>query len=452
VDLQLGFAEEVEADIVVRQSTGRVDYAPGSGTASDTSTRVARDSIAGIENIAGSGLGDRLYGDDFNNIIAPGAGDDIVDGRGGIDTIDYSGSRGAVTVNLAQGWSLQAASGAAPFVFFTSGPNGSVQNVAEADDNREARDQISNIENVIGSALNDVISGNDTGNVLDGGGGNDTLTLSQGGDDTANGGDGDDFLFFGGAFTNGDTVDGGVGTDTLALLGNYSLTFDANDLVSIERLSLLAGNSAGTGDSPASYNLTTIDANVAAGQTLFVAAASLRAGETLVFNGAAETDGSFIIRSGAGDDTLVGGALADRLNGGAGDDQLFGRGGDDMLIGGLGTDILRGGGGSDIFRFESTDDSSTTAGREDQIVDFQRGFDKIDLLAIDADETVEGNQAFTFIGSAGFSGKAGELNSTSAGGNMFLVQGDTDGDGTADFAILVTVNTGQPLTASDFFA
>jgi serralysin len=123
-----------------------------------------------------------------------------------------------------------------------------------------------------------------------------------------------------------------------------------------------------------------------------------------------------------------------------------------MLIGGLGTDILRGGGGSDIFRFESTDDSSTTAGRQDQIVDFQRGFDKIDLLAIDANRNVEGDQAFTFIGAAGFSGKAGELNSTSAGGNMWLVQGDTDGDGTADFAILVTVNTGQPLTASDFFA
>jgi hypothetical protein len=30
------------------------------------------------------------------------------------------------------------------------------------------------------------------------------------------------------------------------------------------------------------------------------------------------------------------------------------------------------------------------------------------------------------------------------------VQGDTDGDGAADFAILVTVNNAQPLTATDF--
>jgi Ca2+-binding RTX toxin-like protein len=72
--------------------------------------------------------------------------------------------------------------------------------------------------------------------------------------------------------------------------------------------------------------LTTADAKVAAGQPL-LAATSLRVGATLNFNGSAETDGMFIIRSGAGADTLLGGAKDDRLNGDKGDDQLFGLGG-----------------------------------------------------------------------------------------------------------------------------
>jgi Ca2+-binding RTX toxin-like protein len=410
----------------------------------------------GNDDLDGGAGNDQVNGNEGDDIIRVSSGIDFVFGGTGTDTlvVDYSASTAGVFVDESRLAFGADPDGGGTQGEFSNGVDTSVDfrsieifDVTTGSGNDTIRTGDGN-DRIVLNGGNDIANagaGNDT---VDGGAGNDSLDFSAGGDDIAIGGDGDDLLFFGNAFTNADSVDGGTGTDSLVLAGNYGLTFDADDLVGIERLSLLAG----TGDSPASYNLTTIDANVAAGQTLFVAAASLRAGETLVFNGGAETDGSFIIRSGAGDDTLVGGALADRLNGGAGDDQLFGRGGDDMLIGGLGTDILRGGGGSDIFRFESTDDSSTTAGRQDQIVDFQRGFDKIDLLAIDANRNVEGDQAFTFIGAAGFSGKAGELNSTSAGGNMWLVQGDTDGDGTADFAILVTVNTGQPLTASDFFA
>jgi Ca2+-binding RTX toxin-like protein len=189
---------------------------------------------------------------------------------------------------------------------------------------------------------------------------------------------------------------------------------------------------------------------VASGGTLFIIAAGLGADETLNFNGTAETDGAFNIRSGAGDDVLAGGAMADRLNGGAGDDQLFGRGGNDTLIGGLGADTLRGGGGKDIFRFESAEDSGTGEDQQDIIVDFQRGFDKIDLSAIDADKTTEDNQEFTFVGDAAFSSKAGELRSSVVGEGQWLVEGDIDGDGVGDFAILVSVNSAQPLTVTDF--
>jgi VCBS repeat-containing protein len=296
----------------------------------------------------------------------------------------------------------------------------------------------------------DVIRGSANADTITGiAGASEVIDLSQGGADTVSAGDGDDLIFYGSEFTPDDRNDGGSGTDTLSLLGSYDLTFDADDLVGIEKLQLLAGNSTDSAGAAASYNLTTVDGTVGA-EGLFITATSLRENEALNFNGTAETDGAFNIRSGAGDDILAAGAKADRLNGGSGDDQLFGLAGNDTLIGGLGTDVLRGGGGKDIFRFESADDSSAVDGEEDRIVDFQRGFDKIDLSAIDADETARGNQEFTFVGDAGFSSKAGELRSSAIGEGRWLVQGDTDGDGAADFAILVTVNNAQPLTATDF--
>lgn len=52
----------------------------------------------------------------------------------------------------------------------------------------------------------------------------------------------------------------------------------------------------------------------------------------------------------AGDDTLLGGALADLLDGGPGNDYLVGGSGNDTLTAGGGHDTLEGGSGSDTYR------------------------------------------------------------------------------------------------------
>jgi len=52
---------------------------------------------------------------------------------------------------------------------------------------------------------------------------------------------------------------------------------------------------------------------------------------------------------GAGDDTIFGGASADFINGGAGNDLLLGGAGDDVLIGGPGSDVLDGGLGDNVL-------------------------------------------------------------------------------------------------------
>ena len=67
----------------------------------------------------------------------------------------------------------------------------------------------------------------------------------------------------------------------------------------------------------------------------------------------------------------------------------------------------------------------------DEIDDFSRAEgDRIDLSRIDASSTMVGDQAFNFVGSARFTGTAGELRYASG-----ELQGDVNGDGSADFRI-----------------
>jgi Ca2+-binding RTX toxin-like protein len=171
------------------------------------------------------------------------------------------------------------------------------------------------------------------------------------------------------------------------------------------------------------------DANVAAGQLMTVDGAPLRSNETLTFNGSLESDGSFRVAGGAGADTITGGQQGD------------------IIIGRAGGDMLRGGGGNDLFRIDATGESNA-AGR-DQILDFASG-DRIDLSRMDAIAGTPGNDAFTFIGSAAFGNHAGELRFENQSGNIWLIQGDTDGNGVADFEVAVTIDDLHPITAADF--
>lgn len=85
--------------------------------------------------------------------------------------------------------------------------------------------------------------------------------------------------------------------------------------------------------------------------------------------------GSDRLRGGAGDDGLGGGDGADTLNGGGGNDLIYGDGGDDRLRGGLGDDTMWGGAGADRFIFTAGD------GGGDLIVDFASGSDSLRFSA-----------------------------------------------------------------------
>jgi Ca2+-binding RTX toxin-like protein len=144
----------------------------------------------------------------------------------------------------------------------------------------------------------------------------------------------------------------------------------------------------------------------------------------------------------AGDDTLAGGSGDDTLDGGSGDDALDGGGDDDILIGGAGNDELTGGGGNDQLiggvgadRFVFDDVSESPLQAPDLVFDFSavQG-DQIDVSGIDAISGTIENDEFIFVGDDAFSGSAGELRFVQdlADG---LVEGDINGDATADFTI-----------------
>ena len=153
-------------------------------------------------------------------------------------------------------------------------------------------------------------------------------------------------------------------------------------------------------------------------------------------------------------ENLIGSAFGDELGGDdganilsglAGADELDGGSGSDLLDGGAGGDVLTGGFGADTFDFNSVAHSRASA--VDSIGDFVEGLDKIDLATIDANRGAAGDQAFSFIGTNGFSGTAGELRFEVAG-ILTTVQGDVNGDSMADLQIVLFDPTA--LSAGDF--
>jgi Ca2+-binding RTX toxin-like protein len=119
-----------------------------------------------------NGIGNALA-----NTLFAGAGNNILDGRDGNDTVSFERALAGVTANLS-----------------TSAQQNTVGS---------GLDTLKFIENLTGSAYADTLSGNSAGNILNGGAGNDTLV----------GGSGDDRLI-GGAGT--DNLTGGTGADTYA--------------------------------------------------------------------------------------------------------------------------------------------------------------------------------------------------------------------------------------------
>ncbi|WP_245425920.1 M10 family metallopeptidase C-terminal domain-containing protein [Rhizobium sp. J15] len=315
------------------------------------------------------------------------------------------------------------------------------------------------IENATGGSAADILIGNGVANVLSGRDGDDVLT-GGGGADRLDGGAGKDAASYANATTgvtanlanaavNTGEAKGDVYVSIEMLTGsNYGdqLYGNAGDNVLSGRGgndTLNGGEGAdrldgGDGKDTVSY------ASAAAGVTANLANAAANTGE-------AKGDVYISIERLTGSshaDKLYGNTGANVLTGGAGDDLLNGGSGSDALYGGLGSDDLTGGVGADTFVFKALADSTVAVAGRDSILDFSSaGGDRIDLSAIDANSLTSGDQAFLYLGTAAFTGAAGELRYLKEASGTY-VYGDTNGDRQADFAI--HLENGISLSKGDF--
>ncbi len=285
-------------------------------------------------------------------------------------------------------------------------------------------------DTLTGDSGNDTLTGNQGNDVLDGGDGNDTLRGGLG-SDQLRGGDGNDML------------NGGFGLDYMA--GGLG-----DDVYVVDQAGDMVVENAGEGtdelrSATLDLDLTTY-ANIE--DARLTGSANLDATGTAGRNVLTGNAGHNILTGQGGRDRLYGNDGWDTLKGGNGKDLLLGGAGDDMLIGGAGRDVMIGGAGADTFDFNSPTETGNTAATRDRITDFsQTDGDVIDLSGIDADSGAAGDQAFTFIGTAAFSGTAGELRYVQTATNT-IVQADLDGDGAEDFQI--QLDGLIALTAGDF--
>jgi Ca2+-binding RTX toxin-like protein len=350
----------------------------GAGTATDGWGDT--DILVGIENVSGTRLADTLTGDGQDNVLRGFRGNDTYNGADGSDWVDFGEDGFDPGGGITQGANVNLANGTAT-------------------DGWGDIDSLTSIENVLGSHLGDTVMGSAGGNqiyagdgadtvdgggvddgtydLLDGGAGNDTLTLRNNG--VMRGGEGDDRLIgvhvdleedyiniaydssavgivvnltagaagglAGGDNTNGFRISDGLGgIDTVTgidLITDSAFgdvfyvdsTYQNGGGYNLSHIGLAAGNDTVTFDGVAiariSYDLA---GGAVFGDMQAGTATDLLSGDSFVgidtFTGETQFLGS---RFG---DVIYGNEGADqRIRGNLGDDFIMGRGGNDRLEG-----------------------------------------------------------------------------------------------------------------------
>ena len=392
------------------------------------------DIFVNIENVAGSNYNDHLFGDggwnklygwdgndelhgrggydhlegmDGNDLLDGGEGPDVLDGGDGIDTAYYGSAPSAVNVSLESGKGYWGDS---------------------------AGDTLSNIENLTGSNFDDQLLGDGNNNVLDGGDGNDYLK-GGGGADKLYGGPGNDTAAYGdsnvGVYVSlhsGAAVNGTATGDSFSSIENLTGSYHGDVLEGdgyVNKLQGMDGDDVlqGYGSADTIDGGDGIDTAIYGGSSAGVTILLNNLGTGVGSGGDAQGDTLISIENLRGSnyaDTLMGNNDANVLEGWGGNDKLKGSGGADTLIGGLGADTMYGGPGADKFVLEALGDTGVKSGSMDIIMDFNLADqDKIDVHSIDANATLPGNQAFTFIEDDAFSA-AGQIRYSNNGVDTFI--------------------------------
>jgi RTX calcium-binding nonapeptide repeat (4 copies) len=191
---------------------GTTDLGPGD----DSFTGQAAADIVhggdGNDMLRGAGGNDQLFGDGGNDLVAGQTGNDIVDGGAGDDQLEFAGAAmpadaGAGADDIHGGTGSDRLS----YLDHTAGVSVSLDDKPGDGTSGENDNAHGDIETLVGSTFDDVLTGNDGSQSLFGNAGIDRAD-GLGGDDVVNGGTDDDELY-GGA--GNDRVEGSAGGDYL---------------------------------------------------------------------------------------------------------------------------------------------------------------------------------------------------------------------------------------------
>ena len=312
-----------------------VDYGgDGASWSIDLSTGQASgagitETLSSIEGVWGGTLADTLIGSSVANLFRGNEGDDTINAGGGDDVIEIRGDRDGYDA--------------------VDGGSGNDTIRAVANFATMGLRSVANVETITAAGFSGVTIRGSFGNdsldfsgttlvgigSIDAAGGNDTingsasadLIMAGSGNDVINAGGGDDVVQFDGTGSGFDAVDGGGGNDVIRASSN-------NTRIGLTSVA----------------NVETITANGYSG--VYISGSS--GADTLDLTGS----------------TLIG---IGQIDGGSGNDTISGTAAADSLIGGIGDDVLSGGAGNDRFQV-----SGTSAGFD--AVDGGSGLDMIAAL------------------------------------------------------------------------
>jgi Ca2+-binding RTX toxin-like protein len=150
------------------------------------------------------------------------------------------------------------------------------------------------------------------------------------------------------------TITGGTGVDTLSLRADTVNATLTNKHTGIENITIRAAEVAST-----ATGILTLDAtNVASGKTMTIDASALTdsAATFTLAGGLATVDATLVVTGGSGSDSIVAGLGTDTVNGGAGSDYIDAKTGNDVLTGGTGNDVFNMNGNTSKLTFASVTD------------------------------------------------------------------------------------------------
>ena len=449
-------------DIIL--DTGGIDT-----VASSVSYSLNSGKSSGIENLVLTGSnGINGEGNALNNLITGNSGNNVLNGGAGSDTLEGGAGNDALWGN---GDDLLKGGDGNDFYYVVS----TTDTIIETATTLSGVDTVissahytigTNIENLTligasyleghGNALNNVITANNAGSLLEGGAGKDTLIGGTGvdnlygnGNSLLQGGAGDDWYFVGSSnisvsttgvvtskTTGFDNISDTSGVDTVMSVFNYSIGADMENLtlrgssslrgIGNELNNVITANDAGDTliggggndtligglgndtyivDSSTDIILDTGGIDTVASSVSYSLNSGKSSGiENLALTGADNINGegnalNNLITGNSGNNVLNGGAGSDTLEGGAGNDALWGNG----------DDLLKGGDGNDFYYVVSTTDT---------IIETATALSGVDTVISSAHYTIGTNiENLTLIGASYLEGHGNALNNVITANN-----------------------------------